>query len=111
MTGESAGGGEAPRIRVTGRALDALSADGHEPARSVIVIRHLLGCGGTGFRISVADRLPGDGHVIEAPRGLKIWLDDYAFARLGGAAIDYDTEKETEGYLLDHPDAVFAAFC
>jgi Fe-S cluster assembly iron-binding protein IscA len=48
---------------------------------------------------------------VAAPRGLRIWLDDYAFARLAGAAIDHDTEKETEGYLLDHPDAVLSAFC
>jgi len=24
---------------------------------------------------------------------------------------DYDTEKETGGFLLDHEDAAFAAFC
>ena len=30
---------------------------------------------------------------------------------LEGASSDYDTEKETEGFLLDHPDAAFAAFC
>lgn len=40
-----------------------------------------------------------------------IWMDDYAFQRLEGAAIDYDTEKETGGFLLDHEDAAFAAFC
>jgi hypothetical protein len=30
---------------------------------------------------------------------------------LEGAAIDYDLEKETEGFLLDHQDAALAAFC
>jgi hypothetical protein len=33
------------------------------------------------------------------------------WSRLAGASIDYDPEKETEGFLLDHPDAAPAAFC
>lgn len=47
----------------------------------------------------------------EAGGGLVVSLDELSFSRLEGAAIDYDPEKETEGFLLDHPDAAFAAFC
>jgi Fe-S cluster assembly iron-binding protein IscA len=36
-------------------------------------------------------------------------MDAYAFRRLEGAAIDYDTGKETGGFLLDRADAAFAA--
>ena len=46
-----------------------------------------------------------------APTGLRISLDPYSHRRLEGAALDYDLEKETEGFWLDHPDAAFAAFC
>ena len=48
---------------------------------------------------------------MDAGGGLVVWLDPYSYSRLSGAAIDYDPEKETEGFLLDHPDAAFAAFC
>ena len=48
---------------------------------------------------------------MEAAEGFFVWLDDYSYDRLAGAAIDYDLEKETEGFYLDHPDAAFAAFC
>jgi hypothetical protein len=51
---------------------------------------------GEAHRIRVTERVP------DALR---------AFARLEGAAIDYDLEKETEGFLLDHQDAALAAFC
>ncbi|MEO8055442.1 MAG: hypothetical protein ABI768_09815 [Acidobacteriota bacterium] len=40
-----------------------------------------------------------------------MWLDPCSYSRLDGAAIDYDPEKETEGFRCDHPDAAFAAFC
>jgi hypothetical protein len=66
------------RIRVTDRALEAVRADGVDPSRSVLVIRH---------------------------------MDHYSNARLESAAIDYDPEKETEGFWLDHEDAASAAFC
>lgn len=102
---------ETPRIRVTDRALDALRAQGWDAAKSCLVIRHVVGCGGTGYRITLSDRALEDGRRIDSGGGLVIWMDDYAFARLEGAAIDYDTEKETGGFLLDHADAAFAAFC
>lgn len=102
---------DAPRIRVTGRALDALRAEGWDPARNCLVIRHVLGCGGSGYRIALSDRPLEDGRTVDCGGGLVIWMDHYAFERLEGAAIDYDTEKETGGFLLDHADAAFAAFC
>lgn len=106
-------GGEAakPRIRVTERALSALAAEGIDPARSVLVVRHVLGCGGAGYRLSFGERVPDDGILVESDGGLRVSLDPYSHSRLAGAAIDYDLEKETEGFWLDHPDAAFAAFC
>jgi Fe-S cluster assembly iron-binding protein IscA len=99
------------RIRVTSRALDALRAEGLDPARTVLVIRHVLGCGGSGYRLTFSDRPIEGGRLVEAGGGLVVSLDELSFSRLDGAAIDYDPEKETEGFLLDHPDAAFAAFC
>lgn len=102
---------EESRIRVTDRALAAMRAEGLDPARSVLVIRYVLGCGGSGYRLSFSDRPIEDGRRVEAGGGLVLSLDEISFSRLAGAAIDYDPEKETEGYRLDHPDAAFAAFC
>ena len=99
------------RIRVTDRALEALRAEGRDPARTVLVIRYVLGCGGSGYRLSFSDRPLEDGRRLAAEGGLTLWLDEYSWARLEGAAIDYDPEKETEGFRRDHPDAAFAAFC
>ena len=95
---------------MTERALDALRADGIDPARTVLVIRYVLGCGGSGYRITFAEKAPGEGTVVEAGGGLRVCLDDYARSRLDGAVLDYD-DKENEGFTLDHPDAAFAAFC
>lgn len=102
---------EEPRIRITERAVEALRAEGIEPSGSFLVIRHILGCGGSGYRITWSERPLSDGWTVEAGGGVRVSMDDYSYARLSGAAIDYDTEKETEGFLLDHPDAAFAAFC
>ena len=96
---------------MTSRALAAMRAEGIDPARTALVVRHVLGCGGTGYRIAFSDRPLEDGRRVESDGGLVIWLDEASFARLSGATIDHDPEKETEGYLLDHPDAVLAAFC
>ena len=99
------------RIRVTERALAAMRNEGVDLLRSSLVIRHILGCGGSGYRISYSERPLDDGRRVEAAEGFYVWLDDYSYDRLAGAAIDYDLEKETEGFFLDHPDAAFAAFC
>ena len=58
------------------------------------------------------DAPPRDaGALVDGPEGLRISLCPYSHRRLEGAALDYDLEKETEGFWLDHPDAAFAAFC
>lgn len=100
-----------PPIRVTGRALEALRREGLDPARTFLQVRYVLGCGGAGYQLRFADRALEDGHQYPVDGGLTISLDDYAARRLSGGAIDYDEEKETEGFWLDHPDAAFAAFC
>ncbi len=54
-------------------------------------------------QLRVTDRAPA------ATRAAGV--DPCSFRRPEGAANDYDLEKETEGFRLDHPDAAFAAFC
>jgi Fe-S cluster assembly iron-binding protein IscA len=78
--------------------------------RSVLVVRHLLGCGGTGFRISVDENVPDEGHRFEAA-GIPVVMDDYAFTRLAGAVLEVDPDPAGDGYRLDHPDAVLTTFC
>ena len=41
--------------------------------------------------------------------GVRVALDEMAASRLDGAVIIYDAEED--GYSLDHPDAVEAAWC
>ena len=52
-------------------------------SRAVLSIRHLLGCGGTGFRISVEENAPDEGHRFEAA-GIPVVMDDHAFQKLEG---------------------------
>lgn len=101
----------ADRFRVTGRALAALRAAGLDPSRTFVVVQHVLGCGGSGYRLVFRDAPLDGGTLVEGPEGLRISMDSYSYRRLEGAALDYDLEKETEGFWLDHPDAAFAAFC
>jgi Fe-S cluster assembly iron-binding protein IscA len=79
-------------------------------SRSVLVVRHLLGCGGTGFRISVEENAPDEGHRFEAA-GIPVVMDDFAFRRLEGAILEVDPDPAGEGYRLNHPDAVLTTFC
>ena len=79
-------------------------------SRAVLSIRHLLGCGGNGFRISVEENAPDEGHRFEVA-GVPVVMDDYAFHRLNGAVLELDPDPAGEGYRLDHPDAVIATFC
>ena len=101
----------AERFRVTDRALAAIRAAGLDPARTFLVVQHVLGCGGSGYRIVFRETPLDGGMVVNGPEGLQISLCPYSHHRLEGAALDYDLEKETEGFWLDHPDAAFAAFC
>ena len=79
-------------------------------SRAVLTIRHLLGCGGNGFRISVEENAPDEGHRFESA-GVPVVMDDYAFHRLEGAVLEIDHDPAGEGYRLNHPDAVITTFC
>jgi Fe-S cluster assembly iron-binding protein IscA len=79
-------------------------------SRSVLSIRHLLGCGGNGFRVSVEENAPDEGHRFESA-GVPVVMDDYAFHRLAGAVLELDPDPAGEGYRLDHPEAVMTTFC
>ncbi len=101
----------AETFRVTERALAAIRAAGLDPSLTFVVVQHVLGCGGSGYRLVFRDAPLDGGALVAGPEGLRISLDLYSLRRLEGAALDYDLEKETEGFWLDHPDAAFAAFC
>ncbi len=77
---------------------------------AALTVRHLLGCGGTGFRISVEENPPEDGHRFEAS-GIPVVMDEDAFRRLTGAVLDVDPDPDGEGYRLEHPNAVLTTFC
>ena len=79
-------------------------------SRAVLSIRHLLGCGGTGFRVSVEQNAPDEGHRFVAS-GVPVVMDDYAFHKLNGAILEVDEDPAGEGYRLNHPDAVMTTFC
>jgi Fe-S cluster assembly iron-binding protein IscA len=79
-------------------------------SRAVLCVRHLLGCGGTGFRISVEENAPDEGHRFEAA-GIPVVMDDHSFRRLHGAILELDPDPAGEGYRLNHPDAVLTTFC
>lgn len=78
--------------------------------RAVLVVRHVLGCGGSGFRISVEENPPDEGHRFES-EGIPIVMDEVAAERLNGAVLELDPDPAGDGYRLDHPDAVLTAFC
>jgi Fe-S cluster assembly iron-binding protein IscA len=77
---------------------------------SVLCVRHLLGCGGTGFRISVEMNAPDEGHRFDAS-GIPVVMDDLAFRTLQGAVLEVDPDPAGDGYRLNHPDAVLTTFC
>ncbi len=79
-------------------------------SRAVLCVRHLLGCGGTGFRVSVEENAPDEGHRFEAS-GIPVVMDDLSFRTLRGAVLEVDPDPAGEGYRLDHPDAVLTTFC
>jgi Fe-S cluster assembly iron-binding protein IscA len=100
--------GDAP-LTITPEAAAKLRSEA-DFSRSVLSIRHLLGCGGNGFRVSVEENAPDEGHRFEAA-GVPIVMDDYAFHRLAGAVLELDPDPAGEGYRLNHPDAVITTFC
>jgi Fe-S cluster assembly iron-binding protein IscA len=96
-------------LTITPDAAERLRAEA-DFSRSVLVVRHLLGCGGTGFRISVDENAPDEGHRFDAS-GIPVVMDDLAFRRLQGAVLEIDPDPAGEGYRLNHPDAVMTTFC
>jgi Fe-S cluster assembly iron-binding protein IscA len=74
----------------------------------VLRIAFTTGCGGSGYRLSYAPE-PIESDEVIAVDGVRVALDSMAASRLDGAMIEYDPAED--GYLLDHPDAVNAAWC
>ena len=74
----------------------------------VLRIAFTTGCGGSGYRLSYAPE-PVEGDEVVAIDGVRVALDSMAASQLDGAVIEYDADED--GYLLEHPDAVNAAWC
>ena len=98
-----------PRLTITPEAASRLKAES-DFTRAVLSVRHLLGCGGTGFRISVEENEPDEGHRFEAS-GIPVVMDELSYRRLEGAVLDVDPDPAGEGYRLEHPNAVLTTFC
>ncbi|MEO8430060.1 MAG: hypothetical protein ABI592_01030 [Acidobacteriota bacterium] len=79
-------------------------------SRAVLSVRHVLGCGGSGFRISVEENPPEEGHRFVAA-GIPVVMDDYSYRTLAGAVLELDPDPAGDGYRLDHPQAVMTTFC
>ena len=77
---------------------------------AVLSVRHVVGCGGSGFRVSVEENAPDEGHRFES-EGIPIVMDDYAFTTLQGAVLEIDPDPAGDGYRLDHPEAALTTFC
>jgi Fe-S cluster assembly iron-binding protein IscA len=98
-----------PPLTITAEAAARLRSEA-DFTRAVLSVRHILGCGGTGFRISVEENAPDEGHRFEAS-GIPVVMDEHAFRKLRGAVLELDPDPAGEGYRLDHPDAVLTTFC
>ena len=100
---------DATPLTITSQAADRLRSEA-DFSRAVLCVRHLLGCGGTGFRVSVEENAPDEGHRFESA-GIPVVMDDASFRRLRGAILELDPDPGGEGYRLNHPDAVLTTFC
>jgi Fe-S cluster assembly iron-binding protein IscA len=98
-----------PALTVTPEAARRLSAEA-DFTRAVLSVRHAAGCGGNGFRVSVEENAPEEGHRFES-EGIPVVMDDYAFETLQGAVLEVDPDPGGDGYRLDHPNAVVTTFC
>jgi Fe-S cluster assembly iron-binding protein IscA len=78
--------------------------------RAVLSVRHVVGCGGSGFRVSVEENPPDEGHRFES-EGIPIVMDDHALTTLQGAVLEIDPDPAGDGYRLDHPEAALTTFC
>jgi Fe-S cluster assembly iron-binding protein IscA len=96
-------------LTVTPQAARRLSAES-DFTRAVLSVRHVIGCGGNGFRVSVEENAPEEGHRFES-EGIPVVMDDYAFEMLQGAVLEVDPDPGGDGYRLDHPNAVLTTFC
>ena len=96
-------------LTITSEAARRLSAEA-DFRRAVLSIRHILGCGGNGFRISVEENAPEEGHRFES-NGIPVVMDDYSVQTLNGAILEIDPDPSGDGYRLDHPNAVLTTFC
>jgi len=98
-----------PPLTITEEAARRLKAE-TDFTHAVLSVRHVLGCGGTGFRISVEENAPDEGHRFETS-GIPVVMDGYSYGKLAGAVLDVDPDPAGEGYRLDHPEAVLTTFC
>ena len=96
-------------VTITPEAARRLSSE-TDFRRAFVSVRHVLGCGGSGFRVSVEENPPDEGHRFES-EGIPIVMDDYAFQMLQGAVLEIDPDPAGDGYRLDHPDAALTTFC
>jgi Fe-S cluster assembly iron-binding protein IscA len=105
----TASSGDGIPLTITPEAAQRLRAEA-DFSRAVLSIRHMLGCGGSGFRVAVEENPPEEGRRFES-EGIPVVMDDYSFHRLEGAVLDLDPDPAGEGYRLEHPEAVLATFC
>ena len=96
-------------LTITAEAAERLRSTA-DFSRAILSVRHLLGCGGTGYRVSVEENRPDEGHFFETG-GIPVVMDDVAYRRLTGAVLDVDPDPAGEGFRLEHPDAVLTTFC
>jgi Fe-S cluster assembly iron-binding protein IscA len=96
-------------LTISPEAARRLSAEA-DFTQSVLCVRHVLGCGGTGFRLSVEKDPAGEGRRFES-QGIPIVMDDYAVEILAGGVLEIDPDPAGDGYRLDHPNAVLTTFC
>jgi Fe-S cluster assembly iron-binding protein IscA len=94
-----------PRISVSDDAALHLREELHG---QLLRIAFTTGCGGSGYRLSLASE-PMDGDHLIAIGDIRLALDDMSASRLDGAVIAWD--REEDGFTLDHPDAVTAVWC
>jgi|SRR5262252_801428 len=98
-----------PRLTITPAAAERLKRES-DFSSAVLSVRHLLGCGGTGFRVSVEENAPDEGVRFDSS-GIPVVMDDLAYESLDGAVLDVDLDPAGEGYRLEHPNAVLTTFC
>jgi Fe-S cluster assembly iron-binding protein IscA len=96
-------------LTISSEAARRLSA-GADFTRRILSVRHVLGCGGSGFRISVEENASVEGRRFVS-RGIPIVMDDYSVKSLAGAVLEIDPDPAGDGYRLDHPNALLATFC